>query len=432
MLEYIDLKIDFTNRNARVGGVTLDRITTRNYDTAIRFRIEVIGHTLDDTYDVKILSKYNNSGLNVMTTLGDSLEIADGKIIYTPKVNLIIEADYIRNFLYLSKVGLGLDMAQFNYQVDVSQIGEVTLDIRQAYDESYETLITEFEQAIEDYKLTLPQADSVRAEVDVVLNQFGVDSQAKLNQYDDDAQQVIADNQTAFGVAESGRQDSYEQAESERNRVSNQAVVNWEQGADALLETVEDNESARVDAETTRKTAETDRVSSETTRKTNETTRISNEDARKSAEVIRLASEVDRVNAESVRAGFYEGFDGEIATLKTEVAKKANKKQDDWITPTLLNGTVNFPMARHRPVQYRLNEFGETQIIGSISPVPSGTHIFTLPAGFRGSDTNFTLPLITTSGTNRAMSVEVNPIDGVVKVFGVATAYIYFNVTLLS
>ena len=236
MIEYIDFKIDFTNRNARVGGVTLDRVTTRNYDTAIRFRIEIIGHTLDETYDVKILSKYHTSDFNVMTTLGESLEGADGKVIYTPKVNLITEADYVRNYLYLSKDGLGLDMAQFNYQVDVSHIGEITLDIRQAYDESYEALLAEFEQALEDYKLTLPQADSVRAEIDVVLNQFGMDGQAKLNQYDADAQQAIADNQTAFGVAEDNRQDAYEQAEDNRNQSSNQAVVDWEQGADALVD----------------------------------------------------------------------------------------------------------------------------------------------------------------------------------------------------
>ena len=73
MIEYIDLKIDFTNRNARVGGVTLDRVTTRNYDTAIKFRIEIIGHALDDAYDVKILSKHHKSRLNVMTTLCDRL-----------------------------------------------------------------------------------------------------------------------------------------------------------------------------------------------------------------------------------------------------------------------------------------------------------------------------------------------------------------------
>lgn len=377
MQEYIDLTIDFGNRNDRINGITLDRVTTRSYDTAIKFRIEIINHTLDDTYDVKILSKYHKSGLSVMTTLGDSLEITDGKLIYTPKVNLITEADYVRNFLYLSKDGLGLDMAQFNYQVDVSQIGEITLDIRQAYDESYETLITEFEQALEGYKLTLPQADSVRAEIDVILTQFGVDSQVKLNQYDADAQKAIADNQTAFGVAESGRQDSYVQSEDNRNQASNQAITDWGEGADALLETVESNESARVISESAREISETDRVSSETTRKSSEATRVNNENERESAEVIRLANEVDRVNAESVRSEFYEGFDGEIATLKTEITKKANRNQEVWVKPTLINGFSGY-------LKYRKTQFNELQIDNTgISGGSIGNVIFVLPPEYR-------------------------------------------------
>ena len=236
MIEYIDLTIDFAKRNDRINGITLDRVTTRSYDTAIKFRIEIIGHTLDDTYDVKILTKYHKSDFKILTTLGESLEIVDGKIIYTPKVNLITEADYVRNYLYLSKDGLGLDMAQFNYEVDLSEIDKTALKVKEVYDQSYETLLTDFEQALEDYKLTLPQADSVRAEVDVILGQFGVDSQAKLNKFDTDAQQVIADNQIAFYLAETGRQDSYVQAEDNRNQASNQAVVDWEQGADALVD----------------------------------------------------------------------------------------------------------------------------------------------------------------------------------------------------
>jgi len=300
LIEYIDLTIDFAKRNDRLNGITLDRVTTRSYDTAIKFRIEIIGHTLDDTYDVKILTKYHKSGLKVMTALGDSLAIVDGKLIYTPKVNLIAEADYVRNYLYLSKDGLGLDMAQFNYEVDVSQIGEVAVEVRQVYDESYEVLLAEFEQ-----------------------------------------------------------------------------------GADALLKTVEGNESARVNAEATRKTAETDRASSETTRKTNETTRISNEDARKSAETIRLASETSRVNAENTRKGFYEGFGDELG-------KKANKQQEAWITPTLLNGWSLYDV--NNPLAYRKNSFGVVEHKGAIKGGLSGTSPYTYTVGYRPKEKMLLLP----------------------------------------
>ena len=437
MQEYIDLKVDFAKRNAKLSGTTLENVVVRSYDTAIKFRIEIADHVLDNTYDVKILSKYSASNLKVMNTLKSGLEIADGKLIYTPKVNLITEADYVRNFLYLSKDGLGLDMAQFNYEVDVSQIGEVAVEVRQVYDESYEALIAEFEQTLKDYKLTLPQADSVRAEIDVVLNQFGVDSQAKLLQYDTDAQQAIADNQMAFNLAETGRQNTYEQLETDRteafeqtvvgwnqvisssqasfntaetgrqsnyeqaedirNQASNQAVADWEQGADALIKIVETNESARVDAEVTRKTAETDRVSSETTRKTNETTRISNENARKSAEVIRLSNEAGRVNAENVRAEFYEGFESELG-------KKANKQQEAWIAPTLLNGWTNFNISNFPHASFYKSEVGKVDTQGLVTGGASSTVAFVLPTGYRPSKT-LHLQAMQTNGVSTHITV---------------------------
>lgn len=246
MQEYIDLKVDFAKRNAQLSGTTLENVVVRSYDTAIKFRIEIADHVLDDTYDVKILSKYSCDKSQAHYKTGDNLEFLDGKLIYTPKVDLISQADYVRNYLYLSKDGLGLDMAQFNYEVDLSEIDKTALGVKLVYDQSYEALLTEFEQALEDYKLTLPKADSVRAEIDVIMNQFGKDGQAKLSQYDDDAQQVITDNQTAFGLAETGRQDNYERLETDRqntyeqnednrNQASNQAVVDWEQGAGESL-----------------------------------------------------------------------------------------------------------------------------------------------------------------------------------------------------
>lgn len=272
MIEYIDLKIDFAKRNDRLSGITLDRVTTRSYDTAIKFRIEIADHVLDDTYDVKILSKYSYNQSQILYKVGDNLEFLDGKLIYTPKVDLITEADYVRNYLYLSKDGLGLDMAQFNYEVDLSEIDKTALKVKSVYDQSYETLLAEFEQALEDYKLTLPQADSVRADIDEILNQFSEDSQAKLNQYDDDAQQAIADW---------------------RSENSN-----------------------------------------------------------------------------------------ELSSLQTEVEKKANRKQEDWITPTLLNGWTDFGGV-YESVGYMKDEFGFVHIRGMIKGGTVGQIAFMLPEGYK-------------------------------------------------
>lgn len=244
----------------------------------------------------------------------------DGKLIarYVFDTKLIDSEGHVFCYVYLKRGDKSADVGAFYFEVDLSELDKVGGKIAEVYDGRYEDLLAGFEVKLQAYRDSLPQASEVRAEIDVILNQFGVDSQAKLNQYDADAQQVIEDNQTAFGLAESNRQSDYEQAEDSRIQASNQAVVDWEQGADALIGTVEGNESARVNAESTRETAETDRVSSESARKSNETTRLSDENERKSAEVIRLANEVDRVNAENVRSGFYEGFDGRLGDLESD------------------------------------------------------------------------------------------------------------------
>ena len=344
--------------------------TIKSHDVnSVEFHISIDGLELTDNHTAKILSVFHTS----KSQANVDCEIVDGKIIYKPDTNLISRHEHVTSYVYVYKGNQSLDVREFIYVVDLSKIDETSLEVKEVYDQSYADLLADFEQALSDYKDSLPQADSVRADIDEILNQFSEDSQAKLSQYDTDVQQVIADNQTAFGLAETGRQDSYVQAESERNQLSAQSVIDWTQDADALLETVEGNESARVDAETTRKISETDRVSSESTRKTNETTRISNEAERDSAETIRLASETDRVSAENVRKGFYEGFNGELD-------KKADKKQEAWITPTLLNGFTG-------DVRYRKTQFGHLEIFGTITSAEPINNkqitVFSLPSGYR-------------------------------------------------
>ena len=125
MLEYIDFKIEFANRNSRPNGLTLDRVLTRSYDTAIKFRLELVGYELDNTYSVKLLSRYRTSGLQELYELGDNLEIVEGKLIYTPKLDLINKHDYVQNNLYITQDGFSLDIGQFNYEVDVSEFNNV-------------------------------------------------------------------------------------------------------------------------------------------------------------------------------------------------------------------------------------------------------------------------------------------------------------------
>ena len=59
---------------------------------------------------------------------------------------------------------------------------------------------------------------------------------------------------------------------------------------------------------------------------------------------------------------------------------KANKAQEAWITPTLLNGhTFN----EANPLRYRKNQFGTVEFKGEIKSNGNGNAIFNLPAGYR-------------------------------------------------
>lgn len=81
-------------------------------------------------------------------------------------------------------------------------------------------------------------------------------------------------------------------------------------------------------------------------------------------------------------------IDGEYALNNKEmlghlmkgIREKANKKQEDWITPTLLNGWVN--RLASTPVRFRKNEFGTVEIEGAIKGGTLGTTAFTLPQGY--------------------------------------------------
>lgn len=106
-------------------------------------------------------------------------------------------------------------------------------------------------------------------------------------------------------------------------------------------------------------------------RQTNEQQRELVESKRQTNELVRLANEADRVNAESIRAEFYEGFESELD-------KKVNKIQEDWITPTFLNGATG-------TIKYRKNELGNTEISGRLTVVTSGVALV-LPVGYRISD----------------------------------------------
>ena len=170
--------------------------------------------------------------------------------------------------------------------------------------------------------------------------------------------------ENTFKTNEQNRQTAFETNESERDRTfeSNET-------------TRQAQELEREKAEGTRQTVfEVNEASRDETFNTNEATRQENETTRQQAEGERESAESNRASAEEQRKIDH-------ADRSAELAGKANKKQEDWITPTLLNGWTNrSPLT---PVRFRKNEFGTVEIEGAIKGGTLGTSAFVLPLGYR-------------------------------------------------
>ena len=191
--------------------------------------------------------------------------------------------------------------------------------------------------------------------------------------------------QTTFEIAEQSRQDIFVTNESERT------------------ETFETNEN-------TRQTQELEREEAEATRQTvfdnNEDNRTdtfnANEATRQENEEARVLAENERDNAEEQRKTDH-------ANRSAELDSKANKQQEDWITPTLLNGW--YAIRPLEPPQYMKDEFGFVHFRGTISKGASATSNvpFQLPNRYRPNvATTFGIPEITTSPSSIAVSIFAN------------------------
>ena len=149
---------------------------------------------------------------------------------------------------------------------------------------------------------------------------------------------------------------------------------------DGIEDTFNENETER---QTTFETAEQSRQG---TFETNEIERTetfeSNEDVRKAqelereiAEETRQEAETQRVSAESSRVSAEAQRKIDHTNRSAELDGKANKKQEDWIMPTLLNGATG-------NIQFRKNEFGRVEFRG-VATHKDGTLLMILPLGYR-------------------------------------------------
>ena len=95
------------------------------------------------------------------------------------------------------------------------------------------------------------------------------------------------------------------------------------------------------------------------------------------AESTRQQAESSRMSAEAQR-------ETDHANRSAELAGKANKKQEDWITPTLLDGWVGSGNG-HITARYMKDEFGFVHLRGILMGGTAYTPAFVLPSGYRPS-----------------------------------------------
>lgn len=117
-----------------------------------------------------------------------------------------------------------------------------------------------------------------------------------------------------------------------------------------------------------------------------------NEITRESNEEIRKLNEIARDDAESLRGVRLDELEVDFTSHKEEIIqqkldyvedmnKKANKVQEAWIIPTLLNGWVQ--LSTLSPPRFHKDGFGRIILDGIVRSGTNNTTIFILPEGYR-------------------------------------------------
>ena len=218
--------------------------------------------------------------------------------------------------------------------------------------------------------------------------------------------------QTAFENAEQSRKTTFNASESERdetfniNETTRQTQELEREKAEGTRQTVfEDNEANRTETFNT----------NEATRQENETTRQQAESQRQSIfetneterQTTFETAEQERQSAESIRVENENQRNIDHANRSAELAGKANKEQEDWITVPLYNG------AQHgrSPLQVMKDEMGVVHFKGSLTNLRTGSASFSVPVGYRpdiGTTEAFIRIPVSLGSGREVNSVQIN------------------------
>ena len=100
------------------------------------------------------------------------------------------------------------------------------------------------------------------------------------------------------------------------------------------------------------------------------------------------------------------------ALTTSHIEAKANKVQEDWIEPTLLNGWVN--IGGYGNAAYYKDEFGRVTLKGFLMSGTIRTHVFVLPIGYRPTNT-IEIPIVSNDLFGK---VEINTVGMVIAKLG--------------
>ncbi len=138
------------------------------------------------------------------------------------------------------------------------------------------------------------------------------------------------------------------------------------------------------------------------------------------AESVRVSNEAERISKDSERDSKIEAVEGVVDDVSGRLDNKANKKQEDWITPTLLNGWTATSSAS---LQYYKTDTNLVILKGRIIPGTIGQASFVLPAGYRPL-TTYSFIITDSAGDTKSMTISNN---GNVMVWTSPNAYACFD-----
>ena len=208
---------------------------------------------------------------------------------------------------------------------------------------------------------------TLTAEARAYIDQFTADEVLRDAEFDN----AQFNRNATFAAAQTQRVIAFNSSEAARVNLFNSKETARAAGYDADHSRAETDHTGAI---TDRTNAETDRTNAATDR-----TNAAADRTLAGTDHTRAEADHTRADADSATVA---GFNGRLTDVETLYQEKANKVQESWITPTFLNGWVNFG-SNNALAGYFKDNFGIVHLRGVISSGAIGSDAFTLPVGYR-------------------------------------------------